>query len=174
VSASRDDAALFAAWVDATIDAEAPPPAVRRRLLDGLAGPARFGALAGALGRLTDLGAEAVAALLARIDDAAAWLEAPFPGVRYFHFAPGAAAGPVEAGLVRLRPGAGFPHHRHLGRELTFVVDGLLEDRGRVYGPGSVVESMAGTEHDYAAGPGRDLIIVSLHGGFEIVPPPPK
>jgi len=47
------------------------------------------------------------------------------------------------------------------------VVDGLLHDRGRVYGPGSVVESAPGTEHDYTAGPGRDLVLVSLHGGVE-------
>jgi len=162
-----DDAELFTAWVDATIAAEAPPPALRARLLASVAGPGRFAAIAGALRRVTDLGADAVAALLAKIDDAAAWSDAPFPGVRYFHFTPGLGAAVVEAGFVRLAPGARFPHHKHLGHEVTFVVDGLLEDRGRVYGPGSVVESDAGSEHDYAAGPGRDLVIVSLHGGVE-------
>jgi quercetin dioxygenase-like cupin family protein len=162
-----DDAELFSAWVDATVDAEAPPPALRGRVLESVAGPGRFAPLAAALGRVTDLGAEAIAALLAKIDDAAAWSDAPFAGVRYFHFTPGAGAPVVEAGFVRLTPGARFPHHKHLGREVTFVVDGLLEDRGQVYGPGSVVESAAGTEHDYTAGPGRDLVIVSLHGGVE-------
>src|SRR5262250_2455360 len=101
-----DDAELFAAWVDATVDAEAPPPGLRGRLLEGVAGPGRFAALAGALARVTDLGAEAVVALLAKIDDAAAWNDAPFPGVRYFHFTPGAGATVVEAGFVRLAPGA--------------------------------------------------------------------
>jgi putative transcriptional regulator len=172
MSANKNDDAerlLFAGWVDATVAPEAPPPALRRRLLDDVTGPVRFAGLAQTLGRLTDLGADAIGALFAKIDDAAAWLDAPFPGVRYFHFAMGPAAPPLEAGFVRLRPGARFPNHRHLGREVTFVVDGLLEDRGQVYGPGSVVESTAGTAHDYAAGPGRDLIIVSLHGGFELV-----
>ncbi|HVU49664.1 MAG TPA: cupin domain-containing protein [Polyangia bacterium] len=162
-----DDSELFSAWVDATVEAEAPPPALRARLLASLAGPARFAALAAALGRVTDLGAEAIAALLAKVDDPAAWSDAPFPGVRYFHFTPGAGAAVVEAGFVRLAPGARFPHHRHLGHEVTFVLDGLLEDRGQVYGPGSVVESAAGTEHDYSAGAGRDLVIVSLHDGVE-------
>jgi putative transcriptional regulator len=160
-------AALFSAWVEATIDAEAPPPALRRRLLDGVAGPGRFALLADALGRFTDLGAQAVAALLGKVDDDTAWADAPFPGVRYFHFTPGAGATAVEAGFVRLRPAARFPRHRHVGREVTLVLDGLLEDRGQVYGPASVVESAPGSEHDYTAGPGRDLVIVSLNGGVD-------
>jgi quercetin dioxygenase-like cupin family protein len=158
---------LFSAWVDATVDAEAPPSEVRARLLASVAGPGRFAALAAALGRVTDLAGDAVAALLAKVDDAAAWSDAPFPGVRYFHFTPGPGAAVVEAGFVRLAPGARFPHHKHLGREVTFILDGVLEDRGRTYGPGSVVESAAGTEHDYTAGPGRDLVLVSLHSGVE-------
>ncbi|HEY2730100.1 MAG TPA: cupin domain-containing protein [Polyangia bacterium] len=162
-----DEAALFSAWVEATVDVVAPPPALRRRLLDDLAGPARFGLLAGALGRVADLGAEAAWALLRKVDELAAWSDAPFPGVRYFHFEAGAGAGAVEAGFVRVQPGARFPRHRHVGREVTFVVDGLLHDRGKVYGPGSVVESAPGTDHDYTAGPGRDLVLVSLHGGIE-------
>jgi quercetin dioxygenase-like cupin family protein len=164
---ARDAEELFAAWVDGTIEAEAPPPSLRARLLDTLAGPSRFAPIAEALGRVTALGADAVAALLAKVDDAAAWVDSPIPGLRFFHFAAGPGVAVVEAGFVRLRPGARFPFHQHRGHEVTFVVDGLLEDRGQVYGPGSVVESAAGTEHDYAAGPGRDLVIVSLHNGIE-------
>jgi quercetin dioxygenase-like cupin family protein len=165
-----DDGELLAAWVEATVDAEPPPPALRRRLLETVAGPGRFAPFVAALGRITDLGADAVGALLAKIDDAAAWTAAPFPGIGYFHFEAGARAAAVEAGFVRLAPGARFPHHRHVGREVTFVVDGRLQDRGQAYGPGSVVESEPGTEHAYTAGPGRDLVIVSLHGGVEYLP----
>src|SRR5262249_34946606 len=154
---ARDEGELFAAWVGATVEAETPRPALRRRLLDSVAGPGRFATFAGALARITDLGGDAVAALLAKVDDTTAWTDAPFPRIRYFHFEAGARAAAVEAGLVRLAPGARFPHHRHLGREVTLVLDGLLEDRGHAYGPGSVVESAPGTEHDYTAGPGRDL-----------------
>jgi putative transcriptional regulator len=165
--AARDDGELLAAWVEATVAPEVPSAALRRRLLESAAGPGRFAAIAAALGRVTDLAADAVAALLGKIDDARAWTEAPFPDVRYLHFNPGAAVAAVEAGFVRMAPGARFPHHKHLGHEVTFVIDGLLHDRGHVYGPGSVIESAAGSEHDYAAGPGRDLVIVSLHGGVE-------
>jgi len=71
---------------------------------------------------------------------------------------------------LRGRPGARFPHHRHLGHEVSLVLDGLLEERGQVHGPGSIVKAERGTAHDYAAGPGRDLLLVSVHGGFEILP----
>jgi putative transcriptional regulator len=171
MSTGDDADALLAAWIEATVAPEAPPADLRRRLLASVAGPARFGALADALGGVTELGGAALGALLAKVDDAAAWSDAPFPGVRYFNFAPGpaAVAAGLEAGFVRLAPGARFPRHRHLGVERTFVLDGLLEDRGQTYGPGRVVEAAAGTEHDYAAGPGRDLVIVSLHGGFELL-----
>jgi anti-sigma factor ChrR (cupin superfamily) len=164
------DEQLFAAWVDATVEAEAPPPPARARLLATLEGPRRFALVARALGRVTHLGADAVTAVLTKIDDATTWIDAPFPGVRYFNFTPGATAGAVEAGLVRLRPGARFPHHRHLGHEVSLVLDGLLEERGQVHGPGSIVKAERGTAHDYAAGPGRDLLLVSVHGGFEILP----
>ena len=77
------------------------------------------------------------------------------------------AAQAAEAGFVRFAPGAILSRHKHLGVEKTFVLDGVMPDRGNVYGPGSVIESTAGTGRDYTAGPGRALIIVSLHNGFE-------
>lgn len=164
------DPALFAAWAEASISPEAPPPGARARLLQALAGVERFGPLLAPLGRLTDLGSDALAAVLRRIDDAAAWIEGA-PGVRYFHFTPGPGAPSPAAGLVRLRPGAVFPRHRHLGHEVSFVLDGVLVEGGRRHGPGSVLESAAGSEHEYAAGAGRDLLLVSLHGGITFVDP---
>lgn len=162
------EARLLAAWAEANVAAVAPPAGLRARILGDLDGIARFKSVAEALRRFVDLGAEAVEGLLRKIDDAAAWGEG-FPGIRYFHFTPGPALAGAEAGFVRLEPGATFPHHRHLGPERTFVLDGIMQDRGEVYGPGSIVESAAGTAHEYTAGPGRDLIIVSLHKGFELV-----
>ena len=165
----RDDA-LFAAWAEASIVAEAPPAEARGRLLQALTGVARFRPLLAALGRLTDLGAEALSDVLRRIDDAASWIDGA-PGVRYFHFDVGPAAPTPAAGLVRVRSGAVFPRHRHLGHEVSFVLDGVLVEGGRRHGAGSVVESAAGSEHEYAAGPGRDLLLVSLHGGITFVDP---
>ncbi|HVY39800.1 MAG TPA: cupin domain-containing protein [Polyangia bacterium] len=176
-----DDAledALFAAWAEANVIAESPPAAARARLLDALSGAGRFQPLLAALGRLTDLGADALSAVLSRIDQAASWTEGA-PGVSYFHFTPGPGAPAPAAGIVRVRPGAVFPRHRHLGPEVGFVLDGVLVENGQRHAAGSVIESAVGSEHEFAAAPGRDLLIVSLHGGivfadpnaFRLIPP---
>lgn len=178
---SEDQDALFVAWAEANVAAEAPPPSARARLLNALGhdgGGARFRPLLAALGRLTDLSAEALSAVLARIDEAASWIDGA-PGVSYFHFTPGPGAPAPAAGLVRVQPGAIFPRHRHLAPEVSFVLDGVLVENGRRCGPGSLLESATGSEHEYSAGPGRDLLLVSLHGGiafadpnaFRLVPP---
>ncbi len=165
------DELRLAAWAEANVTPVAPPAELRARVLAALEGVDRFRSVAEALRRFVDLGAEAVTGLLRKIDDPAAW-NAGLPGmtgIRYFHFSPGPAAAGAEAGFVRLEPGATFPDHRHLGPERTFVLDGVMHDRGRSYGPGSVIASETGTAHRYTADPGRDLIIVSLHNGFELV-----
>jgi quercetin dioxygenase-like cupin family protein len=171
MSGEEDD--LFAAWAEASIAAEAPPPSARTRLLDALDAIARverFQPLFAALARLTDLGAGPLSAVLARMDAAGSWIEGA-PGIRYFHFTPGPGAPTTAAGIVSVRPGAVFPRHRHLAPEVSFVLDGVLVENGNRHGPGSVLESASGSEHEYAAGPGRDLLLVSLHGGIAFVDP---
>ncbi len=169
----------FAAWAEARGLAQPPPAAARARLLEAVGGVGRFRPLVGALARLTDLGADALDAVLRKIDEAGSWIEGA-PGVAYFHFTPGPGAASPAAGLVRVRPGATFPRHRHLGHEVSLVLDGvLIDDAGTRHTPGACLESAAGTEHAYAAGAGRDLLLVSLHGGiafsdptaFRVVPP---
>ncbi|HLK92376.1 MAG TPA: cupin domain-containing protein [Polyangia bacterium] len=166
----ESDALLLAAWAEANLTPVTPPAELRARILGGLGGIERFRSVTEALRRFVDLGADAVAELLRKVDEPAAWSTGlpGLPGIRYFHFSPGAAANGAEAGFVRLEPGATFPHHRHLGPERTFVVEGVMHDGGRVYGPGSVLDSAAGTAHHYTAGPGRDLVIISLHNGIEL------
>ncbi len=167
---TSDDDALFLAWAEAHIAAEGPPPAARARLLEAVGAIGRFQPLLPGLGRLTDLASDALSALLGRIDDATSWIDGA-PGVRYFHFTPGPRAPAPAAGIVRVRPGAVFPRHRHLAPEVSFVLDGVLVENGRRHGPGSLLESASGSEHEYTAGPGRDLLLVSLHGGIAFVDP---
>jgi ChrR Cupin-like domain len=156
------------AWAQGRLVESPPSPDLRRRLLETVGGIGRFGPFVPLLRRLFDLGAQTAADLLAKAEGAADWIEAA-PGVRYFHFVPGAAVGPLEAGIVRLRPDATFPRHRHRGPEVTLVLDGFLVDRGQTHGPGGVVESAGGSEHDYQAGAGRDLILASLHSGIDFL-----
>lgn len=161
----------LAVWAEGRVTDSAPSADLRRRLLQTVAGQdrvARFAPVVALFRRLFDLPAETAALLLAKADGLTDWLEAA-PGVRYFHFGPGAAVGQLEAGIVRIHPGATFPRHRHRGPEVTLVLDGTLLDRGQIYSAGRVVESATGTEHDYSAGAGRDLILASLHSGIDLI-----
>ena len=161
----------LALWAEDRVTEATPSADLRRRLLQTVAGGnplARFAPFVALFRRIFDLPAQAAADLLAKADGLTDWLEAA-PGVRYFHFLPGAAVGQLEAGIVRIRPGATFPRHRHRGPEVTLVLDGTLVDRGQVYSAGRVVESATGSEHDYSAGGGRDLILASLHSGLDFI-----
>ena len=151
----------------AAAPAVVPAPAVRARLLETLGGVNRFAPFLPELGRLLDLPLDAVRAVLAGVDDAAAW-EAGLPGTELQHFAAGPRLASADAGFVRLAPGVTFPRHDHLGQEITFVLEGAMREGGRVYGPGAVLEKRAGDVHDYAATPERPLVVVLFH--FGIVP----
>jgi len=150
------------------LDPVAPAEKARDRLMKALDGPDRFAPFFATLSRLVDLPEGALRAVLARIDDAGAWLDG-LPGVKLFDFAAGPALGAVDAGVLRLTPGTTFPRHRHLGEEVAIVLEGQMIDGGVTYGPGAVVPQETGSVHDYAAAPGRDLVVMILHHGVEPV-----
>jgi quercetin dioxygenase-like cupin family protein len=161
---------LLAEWASGTVAPVAPPAGVRARLLATLASAERFRPFFEILRRNFDLGADALADLMRRIDASSGWEEGPLSAFRYFHFQAGPALAGFETGVVRLAPGGVFPRHRHRGPERTFVLDGYVEDGGRVSGPGTFLEMPAGSAHDYRACPGRELILVSMHGGIDFLP----
>ncbi|HEY8925372.1 MAG TPA: cupin domain-containing protein [Polyangia bacterium] len=164
---------LVAAWAQLRVKAETPPPALRQRLLDTVGSVDRFRPFFASMGRLFDLAEGAVREILARVDQSAGW--SVFPGgARYFHFLPGPSMVALEAGVVRMAPGTTFPRHRHRGGETTLVLDGMMYDRGQVYGPGAIIEAEPGSSHDYRAGAGRDLLLVSRHGGIEFIEQSPE
>ena len=168
---SDDDRLLFLAWLEANAAPEAPPAGGRARLMDTVAGIGRFAPQLDTIARLADLAGEALFALLRRIDAPDGWIDGP-PGIRYFHFSPGPTAAAPEAGIVRMLPGTLFPRHRHIGDEVGLVLEGsLIDDDGRRHGPGAVLPCPAGSEHAYTAGPGRDLVLVSMHGGITFTDP---
>ena len=138
----------------------------RDRLLASLASEERFRPFYAELDRYFAIGVEALCAVLRKIEDGASYEPSPIPGVRFFHFAPGAGAGFAEAGIVKLAKGARFPRHQHLGDEVNFILEGTLIDAGVAYGPGSAVVNAAGSAHDYSAGPDRALILVAGHNGI--------
>lgn len=155
--------------IAATAGLEPLAPSSRERLVASAGGPQRFAAFVPTIMRLFDLGAEAVRALLARIDDASSWESSPIAGVRLIHFAAGPAVAASDAGFVAIDAGLRFPRHRHLGAEVGVVLEGTLHDEGRVHRAGEVVEWPADSVHEYQAGPGRDLILMVAHSGIDLV-----
>jgi putative transcriptional regulator len=56
------------------------------------------------------------------------------------HFAGGPNAFASDVGFVRFPAGLQFPHHRHLGREVNYVLQGVLRDGdGTLYYPGDAL-----------------------------------
>jgi anti-sigma factor ChrR (cupin superfamily) len=146
-----------------------PSPAARTRLLATVGSVDRFAPFLAPLGKILDLGADAMRAVLARIDDAGSWLEA-LPGVQLLHFDAGPRLRNADAGLIRLAPGHSFPRHRHLGHEVNYVLEGYMKDGDEVHGPGSVIVYEKDSEHLYAATGARELVLMTVHHGIQPLP----
>jgi putative transcriptional regulator len=158
---------------------ERPQPAARAELLTALAPeaqpPARLASVAERVARFFDLTSERARALLALIDLPAAWTRGPADGVNLIDFEAGARYAGVDAGFVRLAPGATFPHHRHVGGELVLVVEGFfIEDSGTVVRAGEGQDLAAGTSHSFAAPPEAGCILaVLIWDGLDFAAAPP-
>jgi anti-sigma factor ChrR (cupin superfamily) len=69
----------------------------------------------------------------------------------------------VDAGFVRLAPGATFPYHRHIGGELVLLIEGsFIEDDGTVVRAGEGQDLAAGTSHSFTAPPDAGCILAVL------------
>jgi len=151
-----------------------PSAAVRERLLAGIERE-RFAPFVERLTRLFDLGRERVQEVLRAVDDAASgWVDGPFEGFSALHFAGGPRAARADCGLVRLKPGTHFPHHRHFGEERAIVLQGAYRDLtdGTLVRAGDTAIKPPGSIHHYRAEPGEDLVFaVSIVEGIELVSP---
>jgi quercetin dioxygenase-like cupin family protein len=167
-----DDVALREALTRLTPAAKAPPQLLRERLLATVARPRlRFAPLFGALAELFDLGDGDLAEIFERAAAADAWVASQIPGTELMHLAGGPRVLDADNGLVRLRPGARFPAHRHLGLERVLVLEGGYRDEpsGRVYAAGELHEMTSGSSHSLVALPERDLLFaVSLVTGVDV------
>jgi len=151
---------------------KAPPQLLRERLLATAVRPRlRFAPLFGALSELFELGDSDLAGIFERAADERAWIKSPVPGAQLLHFSAGPRAAGADNGLLRLRAGARFPTHRHLGAERVLVLDGGYRDEqsGQIYRAGDVHEMPEGSSHAYTALPERELLFaVSLVGGVDV------
>ena len=147
--------------------AVAPSDDARARLLQAADGPDRYSAVFEDIAKFCDLSLDAVRGVLKSIDDFAAWEPGPMPGIQIQHFDHGPASAGADTGFVRYPAHMKFPRHRHVGREITIVLDGDFVDHdGLRYGPGDVIAYDDGTEHHFEVGP-QGLTIVICFGGYE-------
>jgi quercetin dioxygenase-like cupin family protein len=170
--AEQPDAGLADALAALCPPPKVPPQLLRERLLATAMRPRlRYAPLFGALSELFDLGDSDLASIFERAADAGAWAKSPIPGTELLHLVGGPRVAGADNGLVRLRAGARFPMHRHLGSERVLVLEGGYEDEqsGRSYQPGDVHHMPAGSSHAYRALPGRDLLFaVSVVEGVDV------
>ncbi len=151
--AVASDAALaaeLASYQDAAtglVAPVAPAPDVKARLMASVGGGA-FERFSSRMASLFDVAVDKARELLGLIDRPASWnLEAG--GIGLVHFDGGPAFAAADCGFIRLEPGAIFPPHKHLGEEVSVVLQGRMRDAasGRVLGPGDELVQAEGSEH---------------------------
>jgi putative transcriptional regulator len=143
-----------------------PPAALRARLAASFVRGGRYGAYADRIARLFDIELDTAAALLAKLDSPDKW-KPWLDGVQMMPVKPGPKYAGAIAAFGRLRPGARFPHHEHVGDETTVVLDGGFrnEDGSEVW-RGEELWRPAGTEHEFVVLEGVECIaaVISIGG----------
>ncbi|MGZ3429450.1 MAG: cupin domain-containing protein [Polyangia bacterium] len=132
------------------LPAEAPPPALRARILADLE-PPRLAPMLDKLASLFDVTRQKARALIDRLDDPSAWINGPVPNSWVMAFDGG---GPKVAGafcgFVKVGPRVQWPAHRHLGREYMLVLEGgFQQDDGFEVHPGDVHVMEEGSSHAF-------------------------
>jgi putative transcriptional regulator len=162
--------------------APAPPaPSTRERLLRDAAvsGP---GAFADLMARTFDVGLDDATAIIQSAVRGRSWAPGPLRGMELLPFRGGPRLAAAQCCITRFDPNVRFPEHRHLGLELTAVLDGgLLEDGGDEFAAGSTMLKLPGSSHAFTCDPAGCLAAVALFEGLELdgrgtlrVPPKPS
>lgn len=133
------------------------PSAARARFHALVKGRERFAPFANEIARSFNAPLDAVRGALGRIDDPAAWLALPVPGLQVIPVCSTSNGGVV---IGKLRAGTRIPRHRHRTRELTFVLDGELIAEGKTHTRAACLDMPEGTEHTLDVSPTDDCLVV--------------
>jgi len=155
-----------------TLPAVEPPAPVWDRIVHSI-GAGRFERFVTRFQHLFDVTAERAREVLGWVDDPSRW-EAFKPGSWLIHFEAGPACAGADNGLVKVSAGAPFPWHGHDGEETALVLQGSGRDhKGNVLHAGDVWVEHAGTQHEFHAGEGEDLVFaVRVYGvDFDVTRP---
>jgi len=97
-------------------------------------------------------------AILADLATRTAGFARLYDGVEILRLAGDGRTGP-SAALLRYRPGARVPSHRHVGFEVIYVVSGSQSDERGTYPAGSLVVNRSGCEHSVWSDDGCVVLI---------------
>ena len=128
----------------------------------------RYASFVERIGALTDLAKDKATDLLNALDDAARWVGGGTE-TALFHVDGGPRLANAIVGFVRMREGAQFIEHEHVGDEVMLILQGGLVMNGVTYRAGDEVPSKGGTSHTFVAAPGPDLLYLGvIEGGMKI------
>jgi anti-sigma factor ChrR (cupin superfamily) len=73
--------------------------------------------------------------------------------------------------LIRMRPGRGYPAHRHVGVEEVLVLQGGYRDQKGEHRAGAYIVNEAGSAHHPVALDGTEdcVMFAVAHGGIELI-----
>lgn len=146
-----------------------PPPALRDRLLAEVTGVYRFEPFIDRLAGLLHVAADTARGFLGALADLNPW-EVLVPGVRLIDLVAGPELATVRVGLVHVEPGACFPMHRHIGEELSLILQGRLRFQdGSEAVPGDLVHMEDGSIHAFTAVSAEPVVFAVIVGEIETV-----
>jgi anti-sigma factor RsiW len=144
--------------VDLTVQPVEPQPEVKARLMASI-GESKFEKFSAQLARLYDVTVDRARELLGLMERKTSW-ETPMPGLGLVHFDGGPAYAAADCGFVRLAPGSSFPHHTHMGEEVSLILAGEIQDKqtGVIYRAGDEVMKPLDSDHDVVSVGTEDAI----------------
>jgi quercetin dioxygenase-like cupin family protein len=152
-------------------DAAHPSTELRGRLLEDVAGRARYAPFEGRVARFFGLDPHDANAALESITQRVAWQPGPMPGM-WTAKVPGRPKVPGQTAVfLRSDPGTHCPDHRHLGEERFLLLEGRLVERaGGAFEAGDLVVKPPGSSHAFDVPEGEPCIAAYLlDGGLELV-----
>ncbi len=139
------------------------PPAAWKRVAARLEGGQRFGHLVPQLAELFDVPPAEAQVLLDALDGHDGWFDGPGPGLSIFPVMAGPRCDGFMAAVLKLQPGAVFPHHEHGATERVLVLEGGYRDvSGAEFWRGALDVRAPGTAHHFTALEGLPCLCASV------------
>jgi anti-sigma factor ChrR (cupin superfamily) len=142
---------------------QAPPPAIRGKLLARLAAQ-RPGVPAESASQQTD----GLRFLTIRAAEGE-WRELS-PGVHMKQLFVDQATSTITS-VYKMLPGAQVPMHQHKGIEQCYVMEGDCRINDEVLGPGDFTCAMSGSVHDTLHTQGGTMLLIVAQHGYEVLQP---